>query len=112
MPGDAPEYLILTDGKTHLSEIGDWSYPAVDASVAWLPGDWKTYDLASSENEFMEGFDVTTKPVERLELSCDIFLAEGRGATSRHRDLVTYDAVRLLRPAPEMKPDWCQRVED
>lgn len=75
---DDPQYLVLVDGKTNLSEIGEWSYPTLDEAGDWRPGDWKKYDVAISKNRYMKGFGATTKPVERLMLGCDIFLIEGR----------------------------------
>ena len=101
-------YKVLLDGRSMHGGTLAWSLPTQDGDD-WVPGDWHTVEGPIEVCE--RGLHLTSDPTQWLKAGCEVYLAEGRGDSQTREDKTAFAAARLLRPAPEMVPDWWRAHE-
>ncbi len=102
------QYKVLLGGKSaHGGTLG-WSLPTQDGDD-WQPGAWHTVPGRIDVCE--RGLHLTSDPTQWMRCGCEVYLAEGRGEHQSRGDKTAYAEARLLRPAPEMIPQWWRAHE-
>ena len=101
-------YKVLVKHQSARGGKLTWSLP-VQEGDDWRPGEWHTVagEIVVCEN----GLHLTSDPTQWLKFGCEVYLAEGRGDRQAQGDETAFAEARLLRPAPEMVPNYWRDVE-
>lgn len=103
------QYKVLVDGRAaHGGDLA-WSLPREDGAGGWEPGEWHRVEPPIVVCE--RGLHLTTDPMQWPKVGMAVYAAEGRGASQTEGDKTAFAEARLLRPAPEVIPDYWRAVE-
>ena len=101
-------YKVLVNHRSAHGGTLTWSLPT-PTDDDWQPGDWHT--VAGEISVCTNGLHLTSDPTRWLKVGCEVYLAEGRGDRQSRGDKTAFAEARLLRPAPEMVPEWWRQHE-
>ena len=102
-------YKVLKDNASCHGGTHEWSLPVMGEDGTITPGGWTptiTYPVICER-----GWHLTTKPMQWPVVGMAIYEAEPAAIHGTREDKIVTNRCRLLRPAPEMIPDWWHGVE-
>lgn len=100
-------YAVTNNGQSVVG-MGAWQAPSLTAADIWVPGEWLH---AKPPLDIYYGPTLVDEPIPFLEPRCEVYLAEGRGDFITRLGRFAYRSSRLVRPAPEMIPQWWRDTE-
>ncbi|TXH56791.1 MAG: hypothetical protein E6Q97_05710 [Desulfurellales bacterium] len=104
-------YKVLVNGQSAHGGHLSWSLPTLKEDGEWLPGYWQVIPNEQAIDVCRVGLHLTNDPARWLTIGCEVYLAAGRGDHQTLGDKTAWREARLLRPAPEMIPDWWRQHE-
>lgn len=104
-------YKVLVDGQSCHGGQQTWSLPRPMPRENFEPGIW--HEIAHDRCLVMcnTGYHLTDDPVKWLMPGCQVYEADGSDPVNIERDKTLHRKVRLLRPVPELIPEWFRRLE-